>query len=116
MLKIKDAIEIAINNVQKEGLTDIFQKPFEVELLKNPEFRKLILANCTTRLKSNSLEGMSLHPIQYVLFPKKDPFDFRRAALIEPIDTIATLALAILVAEEIENFRPTKAFSRRSCD
>ncbi len=107
-MKPEKAVAVAIDNVLKEGLTDIFERPFEVDLLKNPPFRTVVTNACIKRLKANSLEGLLLHPIQHVLFPKKDPFDFRRAALIEPMDTITTLALAILVAQEVEKSRPEK--------
>ncbi len=107
-MKVEKSVELAIQNVLKEGLTDIFSRPFEVNLLKNKYFSREIFKLCVKRIKSNSLQGLSLHPIQHVLFPKKDPFDFRRAALIEPIDTITTLALAIMIAEEVEKFRPAK--------
>ena len=108
-MKIEKAVDLAIQNVLKEGLTDIFPRPFEVDLLKNKYFLAEVSRTCTKRIKSNSLHGLFLHPIQHVLFPKKDPFDFRRAALIEPIDTITTLAIAILIAEVIEKHRPAKA-------
>ena len=106
------ALKLAIGNILKEGLTDIFPRPFEVDLLKNKYFATKIQEICYKRIKSGSLQGLCFHPLQHVLFPKKDPFDFRRAALIQPLDTITSLALAILVADEIERFRPNKRSKR----
>jgi hypothetical protein len=102
------AVQFAISNVLKEGLNDIFPRPFEVEHLKNEHFRKVVHDTCLRRIRSNSLEGLELRPIQHVLFPKKEPFDFRRAALIDPLDTITTLSIAISLASECEGFRPSK--------
>ncbi len=105
-MNIKQAIEIAIENVKSEGLTDIFPRPEEVDLLNNIWFAKGISEQIETQIKSNTFTGLKVHPIQHVLFPKKVPFDFRRAALIQPIDTITFLTLVLIIAEEIEKHRP----------
>lgn len=107
-MKIEKAINLAIENVRKEGLTDIFPAPFEVSLLKSEHFRSFLAAKIKTRINSNSLSGLKVHPISHVLFPKKDAYDFRRAALIQPIDTIVYLALVLLYAGEIEKHRVKK--------
>jgi len=105
---IEKAISLAIDNVLKEGLTDIFPEPFEVLLLKNKAFRKFISEQIRARINSNSLSGLKVHPISHVLFPKKDAYDFRRAALIHPADTITYLALTLLYADIIERYRIKK--------
>lgn len=100
------ASSLAVQNVLKEGLTDIFPRPFEVELLKNSDFAAEVQKQIEGRLKAGGLAGLKAHPIQHVFYPKKDPFDFRRAALIQPIDTITYLALALTIADELERHRP----------
>lgn len=116
-MDITKAVSLAIANVQKEGLTDIFPRPDEVDLLKNSLFASEIAKQVEARLKANSLSSLKVHPIQHVLFPKKDPFDFRRAALMQPFDTITSLALVISIADVIEKHRPqaakNKVFSYR---
>lgn len=107
-MKIEKAIELAIENVRKEGLTDIFPTPFEVSLLKNEHFRTFLATQVKTRLSSNTLSGLKVYPISHVLFPKKDAYDFRRAALIQPVDTITYLALVLLYADVIEKHRIEK--------
>jgi hypothetical protein len=109
-LKIDKAIELALDNVRKEGLTDIFHTPFEVSLLKNEQFLVFLAAQVKARINSNSLSGLKVYPISHVLFPKKDAYDFRRAALIQPVDTIAYLALVLLYADVIEKHRIEKGY------
>ena len=109
-MNIDKAIELALENVRKEGLTDIFPTPFEVSLLKNEQFRLFLAAQVKARINSNSLSGLKVYPISHVLFPKKDAYDFRRAALIQPVDTIAYLALVLLYADVIEKFRIEKRY------
>lgn len=104
-MEISKAVSLAIDNVRKEGLTDIFSRPYETELLKNAVFSSRISAEVTKRIKSGSLQELGVHPIQHVLFPKREPFDFRRAALMEPLDTLVYLALVLSVAAEIEQHR-----------
>lgn len=107
-MNIDKAIEFAMDNVRREGLTDIFPTPIEVSLLKNESFRVFLAAQIKTRINSNSLSGLKVYPISHVLFPKKDAYDFRRAALIQPVDTITYLALVLLYADIIEKHRINK--------
>ncbi|MEB8476318.1 RNA-directed DNA polymerase [Acidithiobacillus ferriphilus] len=108
-MNIDKAIELALENVYKEGLTDIFPTPFELSLLKkNEHFRSFLTDQIKKRINSSTLSGLKVHPIGHVLFPKKDAYDFRRAALIQPIDTIVYLALVLLYADVIEKNRIEK--------
>lgn len=107
-MHIDKAIELAIDNVRKEGLTDIFPVPFEVSLLKNEHYRTFLASQIKSRINSNSLSGLKVYPISHVLFPKKDAYDFRRAALIQPIDTITYLAQVLMYADVIEKHRVEK--------
>ena len=107
-MNIDNAIELALDNIRKEGLTDIFTTPFEVSLLKNEHFRVLLSDHIKARINSNSLSGLKVYPISHVLFPKKDAYDFRRAALIQPVDTITYLALVLIYADVIEKHRIEK--------
>ncbi len=108
-MDIKKAAQIAVGNVLKEGLTDIFDPPFELDALKNKLFQKKIIENVCKCIKGNSLESLEILPIDHVLLPKGGPFDFRRCALIHPMDTIKYLALALIIADHLETLRPNKA-------
>ncbi len=111
-MNITKASQLAVQNAFKEGLTDIFPRPFEIDLLKNERFATEIQKIVESRLKSGALTGLKVHPIQHVLYPKKDPFDFRRAALMQPMDTITYLALVLTIADELEQHRPQAAKNR----
>lgn len=96
------AVDIAINNVIKDGLDDIFPKYFEIDLLKNPDAKKKIIDQTIAKLKKNNLDEMEFSPICYSYFPKKEAFDFRKSAQIQPWDLVKYLALAIQIAEDVE--------------
>lgn len=111
-MNITKASQLAVQNAFKEGLTDIFPRPFEIDLLKNEHFATEVQKIVESRLKSGALTGLKVHPIQHVLYPKKDPFDFRRASLMQPMDTITYLALVLTIADELETHRPQAAKHR----
>jgi len=108
-MNIELAAKLAIANVLKEGLTDIFDPPFEISLLKNREFQKTVAREVVRAISGGSLESLNMHALEHVLLPKNTAFDFRRCALMQPIDTIKYLALTILLAEGVERHRPRKA-------
>lgn len=104
-MEFQKAAKLAIANVIKEGLTDIFDRPFEVELLKKPEFAKKVELEIIRSLKGNSLESLAVNEIDHVLLPKNSAFNFRRCALIHPMDTLKYLALVLTLAPDIERAR-----------
>ena len=93
----------------RKALQIIFSEPFEISLLKNEEFQKTVRNEVVRCISGGTLESLQMLPIEHVLLPKTAAFDFRRCALIQPLDTIKYLSLAILFAEEIERKRPSKA-------
>ena len=99
------AVELAISNVLKQGLNDTFYRPFEVDLLKNKQFKKKIFEEVKKSLDGNSLQSLRMNKISHALIPKKTPFDFRRCALIQPLDLIKYNSLVLTIAEEIEKKR-----------
>ena len=107
-MEIDKATRLAVQNVLKEGLTDIFPAPTELRLLKNKLFQKKIFENVSKCIKGNSLESLEIGQIDHVLLPKGGPFDFRRCALIHPLDTIKFLALVLTFADQLESLRPKK--------
>ena len=54
-MDIKKAAQIAVGNVLKEGLTDIFDPPFELDSLKSKLFQKKIIENVCKCIKGDDL-------------------------------------------------------------
>ncbi len=106
-MEIEAASRLAVQNVLKEGLTDIFPLPKEMNLLTNKYFQKHLVEKVAKCIRGNSLESLEIGPIAHVLLPKGGPFDFRRCALIQPLDTIKYLGLVLTLADEIERNRPS---------
>ncbi|ODR33154.1 RNA-directed DNA polymerase [Eisenbergiella tayi] len=105
-MDLEKSVELAIRNVMKEGLTDIFARPFEVDLLSKSElFKKRIYDETIRSIRSGSVSGLGINAIDYMLMPKNIAFGFRKCALIQPHDTIKYLALVLTLAETIEKAR-----------
>ncbi|MGI6664511.1 MAG: RNA-directed DNA polymerase [Christensenellaceae bacterium] len=101
-MEIKRAIKLSIENIKKEGLTDIFDRPFEIDLLENAFFVKKLEKNIE---KSISLANLEISNIAHVLLPKNTAFSFRKCALIQPLDTLKYTALVLSIADIIEKKR-----------
>lgn len=114
MYKEKEIIEAcntAINNVIKEGTTDVelFKKPFEIKLLENNEIRQEVIENIVKSIKKCNLEELKISKIGHVLVPKKNLCDYRKCAWIDVIDEIKYLTLVLLMARDIEVARDNKS-------
>ena len=112
-MKISNAIDLAFENVLKEGLTDVevFTRPFEIELLKQLKISDEIKKEIKTSLKESQIKGMGFTPISHILVPKKELFDFRKCAIIDPIDELKYLTLTLQIADQIETKRLNKSKS-----
>lgn len=114
-MNIADTIKVVLNNIIQEGLTDIFPRPFEVDLLKNKNFYNDVVQEVKMSIESAldektfGLQTLKVHPIYHVLYPKKEAFDFRKCALIDPMDTIKYFTLVMLLAKDIEKARINKS-------
>ena len=108
-MDIDDAINLAIDNVKKDGLTDVdvFSLPFEIEMIKD-EVRNRIFQATKESQKNNSINSLRVSPISHILFPKKELFDFRKCAHIQPLDEIKYLSLVLQLADKIEAARLEK--------
>lgn len=99
------AADVAIRNVQKEGLTDIFDRPFEVDLLSEADFRDRVCESIVRSIEAGGLSGLGVNGIDHVLLPKSSPFSFRRCALMHPMDTLKYFTLVLTIADTIEKAR-----------
>lgn len=109
--EILEACNTAINNIIKEGTTDVelFKKPFEIKLLENNEMRRKIIENVVKSIKKCNFEELKISKIGYVLVPKKNLCDYRKCAWIDVIDEIKYLTLVLLMAKDIEVARDNKS-------
>jgi hypothetical protein len=105
-MNIDTAVGLAIDNMQIEGITDIFERPFEVDLLCEEPYRTRFRDSIATDIKKHQFKQLDMKPVAHVLVPKSSrQYDYRRAALISPACSIKYLALAILAAPIIEKHR-----------
>lgn len=109
--EILEACNTAINNIIKEGTTDVelFKKPFEIKLLENNEIRREIIENVVKSIKKCNFEELKISRIGHVLVPKKNLCDYRKCAWIDVIDEIKYLTLVLLMAKDIEVARDNKS-------
>lgn len=109
-MKIQDAINLAVENIKKEGTTDVevFLRPFELEMLKD-KVVDLVKQQIKESFKQNNIKSLKVSPISHVLFPKKELFDFRKCAHIQPLDEMKYLALVLQIADKIEKARINKS-------
>lgn len=109
--EILEACNTAINNIIKEGTTDVelFKKPFEIKLLENNEIRREIIENVVKSIKKCNFEELKISKIGHVLVPKKNLCDYRKCAWIDVIDEIKYLTLVLLMAKDIEVVRDNKS-------
>jgi len=109
-MKTQAAIDMAIDNIIKEGITDveIFGRPFELSMIKE-NFRDQVIQAVKQSLKHNNIKSLRVSPIGQVLFPKKELFDFRKCAHIQPLDEIKYLSLVLVLADKIEQMRINKS-------
>ena len=65
-MKIELAAKLSIDNVMKEGLTDIFDTPFEISLLKNKQFKMALVRGVVKAVSGGSLESLNMQPVEHV--------------------------------------------------
>lgn len=112
-MKIQDAIKLAIDNIKKEGTTDVevFLRPFELDMIKG-KVEDDVKKKVKESFKQNNIKSLKVSPISHVLVPKKELFDFRKCAHIQPLDEIKYLGLVLQLAHKIEKARINKSKNR----
>lgn len=110
-MKLTDAIDLATENVLKEGITDVevFTRPFEIDLLKIEAVAKEVKATIKSALNTTAIKDMGFSPISHILAPKKEFFDFRKCAIVQLLDELKFLSLVLQIAPAIEIERVNKS-------
>jgi hypothetical protein len=60
-------------------------------------------------MKTHIFTSLKINKIGSVLVPKKEFFDFRKCALVDPIDEIKYLSIVLMMAKQIEEKRINKS-------
>jgi hypothetical protein len=112
-MKIQDAINLSVENIKKEGTTDVevFLRPFELGMIKG-SVEEQLKQSIREAFKQNSLKSLKVSSISHVLVPKKELFDFRKCAHIQPLDEMKYLALVLQLADRVEKARVNKSKKR----
>ena len=108
-----------------DGLDDVLPTPLEIEhLRKDPELKKklkevsskkinrFLATNSSPKALRAAFDHIGLAPIDHVLVPKKEAFDFRKIAIIRPEDLAIYQAVAIMIANSFERSRSDIARGR----
>lgn len=100
----RDAIDLAVENLANDGLSDISAESLEKRLIMT--FKEDFKNDVDKNLKKSSIEEMGFKPIQYMLTPKnRYVFDYRKAAIVQPACLAKYTALVLMAASEIEENR-----------
>ncbi|SEP41530.1 Tat (twin-arginine translocation) pathway signal sequence [Rhodospirillales bacterium URHD0017] len=103
---ISDAIQLSIDNIVREGTSDVFHQPSEVALLaRDQSFRSLVAARTLERIAQGHFDPRHHTAVELVDVPKKGYGARRACAAMCPLDTIEYLSLAVQVAPLIERCR-----------
>ena len=107
MMDLQGAVQLAVSNVRAFGLTDIFPRPEELDFLNDDTFMRLVIDETIESFANKDFQGLRIGPAGYAITPKGGGtgYDYRRAALIQPFDTIKYLSLVLLAADVIEESR-----------
>ena len=104
----------------KEGITDVdvFQKPFEIQFLRDEkcfnEIKNIVesrfekayaIIDKDPKSSFAALKELKLQPLRSILVPKKTLFDFRKCGYIELLDEITYLTLCLTLSNKIEKER-----------
>jgi hypothetical protein len=107
--EIGDAVALSLSATVRQGLGDVLPRPFEVDLLAgSPHLQVAVFERVASRLGRRVFDAAEFQPIEHVHLPKRQPGALRRCAVIDPVDLIAYLSLAILAAWRIEPHRPPR--------
>ncbi len=107
--EIDDAVALSLSATVRQGLGDVLPRPFEVDLLAgSPHLQVVVFERVASRLGRRVFDAAEFQPLEHVLLPKRQPGALRRCAVIDPVDLIAYLSLAILAASRIEPHRPPR--------
>ncbi len=100
------AIDLSIRSVARDGLNNFFASPTEVTLLRTrADLREAVFTRAYTMLQPGAFRTEDFSKLDLIEFPKRDYGGRRICSIMEPMDSIAYLALALLAAPAVERNR-----------
>lgn len=100
--RVDAAITMAIENIAREGFTDVFPRQFEADLLDDPGFRRRLHDHLRPILLDGTFDNRCVDGVELISLAKRTPFAVRRVAVMSPTDAVLYLALAVMAAPDIE--------------
>ena len=117
---IARAVSLSIANMVREGMTYVpwLPRPFELQLLTaDQETRRAVALRAAEIIAAKKFDPANCAPVEWVGIPKRHYRTRRTVAVLEPIDHVVYLALALMAAPAIEEKRIARerniAFSYR---
>jgi hypothetical protein len=103
-VNIDDACKLSVEHIAAHGCSDITHEQLERALLL--KYKDLLIAEVKTKIRGGNINEMEFKPIQYILTPKnRYVFDYRKAAIIDPVCLAKYTAIVLMAAEDIEKAR-----------
>jgi hypothetical protein len=103
-MNLDKAVELAIEHLAVHGLSDITQENLEKSLINENKTR--LIEEVRAKINCKNMHEMGFKPIQHFLTPKdRSVFDYRKAAIIDPVCLAKYSTLVFMAATKIESHR-----------
>jgi Reverse transcriptase (RNA-dependent DNA polymerase) len=103
-MNLDKAVELAIEHLAMHGLSDITEENLEKSLINENKIR--LREEVRAKINCRNMFEMGFKPIQHLLTPKdRSAFDYRKAAIIDPVCLAKYSALVFMAATKIESHR-----------
>jgi Reverse transcriptase (RNA-dependent DNA polymerase) len=101
-----DAIDLSIRHTAHHGLNDFLLPTFEVEALnQRADLRRAVFRRAVAMVGSREFRPQDFGRLDQIGFPKRNRGTWRVIAVLDPMDTIAYLALALQITPKLERNR-----------
>ncbi|KQR73735.1 hypothetical protein ASG35_22440 [Burkholderia sp. Leaf177] len=103
-MNLDTACILSVEHLATHGPSDITKETLETVLIKTHKHD--LIAEVRSKVRKGNILDMGFKPIQYILTPKnRYVFDYRKAAIIDPLCLAKYTSIVLLAAEQIEAAR-----------
>ncbi|WMY11496.1 RNA-directed DNA polymerase [Paraburkholderia phenoliruptrix] len=103
-MNLDDACRLSIEHLAAHGSSDITRESLEAALISAHKVD--LMSEVRAKIRHGDVNNMGFKPIQYILTPKnRYVFDYRKAAIIDPLCLAKYTAIVLQAAPEIEKSR-----------